>query len=421
MSFRDVELALDDAHRQDWGRVLAATVRVARNLDLAEECVQEAYAAALVSWARDGIPLNPAAWLTTIARRRAVDVLRREGTFRSKLPLLAGLEDEAGDPLAGEERTPGDDGVAIFDERLRLIFLCCHPALSPETQIALTLRLVCGMSTGDISRAFLVSEATMAARLTRGKHKIAGARIPFRVPTESELPERLATALGVIYLLFTGGHAAPSGTSLIRVDLMDRAVDLARAIRTLVPEEAEATGLLSLLLATHARRGARTDEAGHVVRLEEQNRAKWDWKEIEEARSLLDGARTHGQLGPYGLQAAIGLEHAVPSYADTDWQAIVALYDDLFRAWPSPVVALNRAVAVAMAHGPDLALSSVERLEEDGRLSRYHYLYAVKAELLRRLGREKDAAGALRVAARLAGNDAERAFLDERLSGLEEG
>lgn len=404
------ERAVADAHRREWALVLAATVRVARDIDLAEECVQEAYATALDAWARDGVPRNPGAWLTTAARRKALDVLRRAQVFRSKLPLLVEPE-EAGVDADADEHT------AVPDDRLRLIFTCCHPALALEAQVALTLRLVCGVSTGDIAQAFLVSETTMAARVTRAKKKISAARIAYRVPEASELPDRLDAVLTVIHLLYTTGHTAPSGEQLVRGDLVARAVDLARLLLVLMPDEREVRGLLAMLLVTDARRATRTDADGRLLRLEEQDRSAWDRAAIEEGHQLVVAALRGGAPGRFALQAAIAALHAsAPSYAETDWPQVVTLYDELLKVWSSPVVALNRAIAVSIVDGPAAALADIEALEQDGRLAGYRYLPATKADLLRRLGRHAEAADAYRAALELADNQAERDFLAARLA-----
>jgi RNA polymerase sigma-70 factor (ECF subfamily) len=411
-----VEQAIVDAHRREWALVLAATVRVARDLDLAEECVQDAYVQALTAWTRDGLPTNPAAWLVTAARRRAVDAIRHDRVFRSKLPLLV-----EPDGTQMDDHGPGDyiDDPVDFvpDDRLRLIFTCCHPALVREAQVALTLRLVCGVSTGDIAQAFLVPEATMAARVTRAKKKISVARIPFRVPKASEFPYRLDAVLTVIHLLYTTGHTAPSGDRLVRGDLVDRALHLGRMLLALMPDEAEVRGLLALLLLTDARRATRTDTGGRLLRLAEQDRSAWDRAAIEEGRTLVLGAPRLGRPGRYLLQAAIAAVHAeAATYADTGWAQIVALYDQLIVVWPSPVVALNRAVAVAMVDGPGPALREIEALERDERLAGYRYLPAIKADLLRWLGRRTEAAVAYRAALDLADNAAERAYLAGRIA-----
>ena len=409
-----VERAVADAHRREWAFVLAATARVARDLDVAEECVQDAYLAALDAWTRDGVPRKPGAWLTTTAKRKALDALRREQTLQAKLPLL----------VEPDETDPDDDpdGDVVPDDRLRLIFTCCHPALAREAQVALTLRLVCGVATGDIAHAFLVSETTMAARITRAKKKISGARIAYRVPEASELPERLDAVLTVIHLLYTTGHTAPSGVRLVRGDLVERALDLARMLRVLMPDEPEVGGLLALLLVTDARRLSRTDDDGRLVLLQDQDRSTWDRAAIDEGQRLVVAALRAGRPGRFVLQAAIAALHAVaPSYAETDWPQVLALYDALLAVWPSPVVALNRAAAVSMARGPDAALDEVEALERDGRLSGYRYLPAIKADLLRRLGRDAEAAEGYRAAIALAENEAEREFLLGRLADVEFG
>jgi RNA polymerase sigma-70 factor (ECF subfamily) len=396
-----VEAAIADAHRREWARVLAATVRVARDLDLAEECVQEAYAAALERWAITGIPDNPAAWLTTAARRRAIDAIRREQAVRARLPLLiepAGMDD-LDDPL---------------DERLRLIFTCCHPALSAEAQTALTLRLVCGVATADIARAFLVPETTMAARITRAKKKISTARIPYRVPTAEELPGRLRPVLAVIHLLFTTGHTAPSGPSLVRPDLVDRAMHLAQMLSELMPADPEVRGLYALLLVTDARRAARLDQDGRLVRLEDQDRSRWDTAALAKAHGMIIDCLRAAPAGRYVLQAAIA---SLYTQDPIDWPQILTLYDRLLGVWPSPVVALNRTVPLAMVAGPAAALADIEQLEQDSRLTGYQYLPAIKADLLSRLGRTAEADDAYRRAFALAANEAERAFLAEQIAG----
>ena len=411
-----VEQAVADAHRREWGLVLAATVRVARDLDLAEECVQEAYVAALTAWERDSIPRNPAAWLTTTAKRRAMDAIRREQAFKSKLPLLIEPDEEVEEMEEMEPVLEDPEGV-VPDERLRLIFTCCHPALAQEAQVALTLRLVCGVSTADIAKAFLVSETTMAARMTRAKKKISTARIPYRVPAAAELPDRLRGVLGVIHLLFTTGHTAPSGAELVRSELVDRSLHLSRVLRDLMPDEREVWGLLALLLVTDARRATRSGADGRLLRLEEQDRSQWDRDAIAEAHELIVAGLRAGNPGRYVLQAAIASLYAeAPSYHETDWAQIVQLYDALLRVWPSPVVALNRTVPLAMVAGPEVALSELELLEAEPQLAGYRYLPAVKADLLRRLGRTEEAVEAYREALALTDNEAEREFLTGRIA-----
>ena len=358
----EVERAVAEAHRSEWALVLAATACAVRDLDLAEECVQEAYAAALVSWARTGIPKKPAAWLTTAAKRRAIDVRRRQTTLRSKMPLLVEPVNAAEDEVDMDEGEDAEDLVP--DERLRLIFMCCHPALPPEAQLGLTLRLVCGLSTTEIARALLVSEPAMSARLTRAKRKISAARIPMRAPSAAELPDRLRSVLGVVHLVFTTGHTAPFGETLMRTDLMNEAIHLARVLRHLMPDENEVRGLLALLLVTDARRATRTAADGRLLPLAEQDRALWDRSAIAEAHVLIMYSLRSGRPGRYVLQAAIASLHAeARTYEETDWPQILALYDALLSVWGSPVVALNRAVALSMVSGPGKALEEVERLE----------------------------------------------------------
>ena len=413
-----VAAVITEAHRREWARVLAATARVARDLDLAEECVQEAYAAALRTWPDAGIPDNPAGWLATTAKRRAIDAIRHASALRSRLPLLVESEDTAGDSGTQEaaDMATADPDV-IPDERLRLIFTCCHPALAQEAQVALTLRLVCGVPTQDIARAFLVSEPTVAARITRAKRKISGARIPYRVPRPAELPERLRGALAVIHLLFTTGHTAPSGESLVRADLVDRAMHLARMLCELMPGDCDVRGLYALLLVTDARRATRVDADGRLVRLRDQDRSRWNRAALAEAHDIIVDCLRAGPAGRYVLQAAIASLYAeAPAYDQTDWPQIVELYDVLLNVWPSPVVALNRAVPLAMVAGPRTALAEVEKLELDGRLSGYQYLHAIKADLLSRLGRTDEAADAYRQAFTLAANDAERVFLADQIA-----
>jgi len=425
----EVGAAVADAHRREWAFVLAATARVARDIDVAEECVQDAYVAALDAWSRQGIPRNPGAWLTTTARRRALDAQRRDRTLRAKLPLLIEPDSQAGPAgtpaAAWEAADPGEDVIA--DDRLRLVFTCCHPALAREAQVALTLRLVCGLTTAEIAQAFLVPEPTMAARVTRAKKKISAARIPYRVPGAAELPDRLDAVLTVIHLLYTTGHTAPVGSDLVRGDLVERAIGLARMLRDLMPDEPEVRGLLALLLLTDARRATRADADGRLLLLEEQDRSRWDRAAIDEGVGLVTGT-LRGRCGPAGgpglgrpgrfvLQAAIAAVHAeAPSYVETDWPQLLQLYGELQKAWPTPVVALNRAVVHAMVAGPEAGLADIEGVERDGRLAGYRYLPAAKADLLRRLGRLGEAAEAYQLALDLTDNAAERAFLARRIA-----
>ena len=388
--------------------MLAATVRVTRDLDLAEECVQDAFARALTSWSTQGLPRNPDAWLTTVARNRALDLMRREATLQRKLPLLVEHEDQPDDT----------DPASIPDDRLRLIFTCCHPALSREAQVALTLRLLCGLSTAEVAKAFLVSEPTMAARITRAKKKIAQARIPYRVPEATELPKRIDAVLAVIHLLFTTGHTAPHGNVLVRRDLVDRAEDLARLLATLLPTS-ETTGLLALILLTGARGPARVDDSGRLLVLEQQDRTLWDTARIAEGTVLVRSALTQGPPGSYALQAAIAALHAeAASWHDTDWAQIAELYALLEQRWPSPVVALNRAVAMGFAHGLEAGLQALDALAEEAALTGYGYLPAARADVLRRLGRSAEARVAYEQAIALTHNEVERQFLLERLAAL---
>jgi RNA polymerase sigma-70 factor (ECF subfamily) len=402
----DVRHAVAEAHRREWANVLTATVRVTGDLDTAEECAQEAFVTALQTWGRDGIPRNPGAWLTTAARRKALDLLRRDRTLRAKLPLLLEPDEPPGSP----------ENHVITDDRLRLVFTCCHPALSREAQVALTLRLVCGLTTTEIARAFLVSEATMAARVTRAKKKIAAARIPYRIPDEHELPERLDAALTVIHLVFTAGYTAPSGEQLVRDDLVVRALDLARLVLTLMPDEREARGLLALMVLTDARRATRADPSGSLVLLADQDRSRWDHTAIEQGRAMVIESLRGGRPGRFVLQACIAAVHAeAPTYADTDWPQIIKLYDLLLLSWPSPVVGLNRAVAVSMASGPEAGLAAIDELDTEP-LAGYLYLPATRADLLRQLGRRAEAAAEYRAAIALADNATERQFLQRRLA-----
>lgn len=385
-------------------------MRVTRDLDLAEECVQDAYARALTSWRDGGVPLRPAAWLTTTARNRALDVIRRDALFRRAMPEL--VMDDAAPP-----DEPEDD--AIPDDRLRLICTCCHPALGLEAQVALTLRLLCGLTTADVARAFLVAEPTMAARITRAKKKISAARIPYRVPAAAELPARITAVVEVVHLLFTAGHTAPAGAALVRRDLVERAVDLARMLRVLLPESADVAGLLALLLLTDARRRTRTGPDGRLLLLAEQDRAQWDRASIDEGVALLREALRVRPPSRYALQAAIAAVHAeAPTWEQTDWAEVVALYGVLASIWPSPVVALNRAVAIGFAAGPAAGLTELDALAAEPQLAGYGYLAAARADFLHRLGRDDEARIAYQEAIHLTSNDVERAFLTGRLSAL---
>ena len=405
----DARAALAEAHRDEWARVVAATVRTARDLDLAEESAQEAFAEALTIWSRDGVPTNPGAWLTTVARRRAIDSLRRAASHQRKLPLLIEPELDEVESTAPDVEAVDERGL---DDTMRLIFMCCHPSLSREAQMALTLRLVCGMATGDIAKCFIVPEATMAARLTRAKKKITVARIPFRSPRTDELSDRLEGVLGVIYLLFTVGHTSPDGDHLIRKDSTREALRLARLLHEVMLDEPEVTGLLALLLVIEARQESRVDAVGGARRISEQDRTMWDRDAIGIAHELILSSLQSSRPGRYTLQAAIASLHAhAPTFDDVDWAQIVVLYDELLLVWPSPVVELNRAVAVSKISGPLTALDIVERLEREGNLDRYQYLPATKAYLLDQLGRRDEADRARSRALELTTNQVERAFL----------
>jgi RNA polymerase sigma-70 factor (ECF subfamily) len=408
---RGVEEAVADAFRGEWGRVVATLIRRTGDWDLAEECAQEAFAAALERWRRDGVPRRPGAWLTTTAGNRAIDRMRRGATEAAK------LRETAMEPPY-EPPDDGDDGF-VEDDRLRLIFTCCHPALPLDARVALTLRTLAGLTTAEIARAFLVTEPTMAKRLVRAKGKIRHAGIPYRVPPAHQLPERTGGVLAVLYLLFNEGYAASAGADLVRRDLCAEAIRLARTLASLMPDEPEPRGLLALMLLQHARRAARVDDAGDIVTLEDQDRSRWDSGEIREGLELLDTALRHDRAGPYQLQAAIAACHAVaPDAAATDWARIAILYGRLTELVTSPVIELNRAVAVAMADGPAAGLELVEALEASRALTGYHLLAATRADLLRRLGRDAEAAASYREALELAPTDAEHRFLERRLSEL---
>ncbi|MDL4820235.1 RNA polymerase sigma factor [Actinomadura opuntiae] len=409
-----VESALDGAFRDEWGQIVAYLIGLTGDWDLAEECAQDAFARALESWPRDGVPRRPGAWLTTAARNRATDRLRREATGAAKLRQLAVLAERAEDGAGPDE---GALVSGVRDDRLRLMFTCCHPALPLEARVALTLRTLAGLTVPEIARAFLVPEATMAKRLQRAKRRIRDAGIPYRVPEAAELPERTTAVLGVLYLLFTEGYAATEGSELVRRELCAEAIRLARVLARLMPEEPEAGGLLALMLLHDARRGTRVDDAGDLVTLEEQDRSRWDRDEIAEGVAVLDAAARAGGTGPYLLQARIAACHATArDAADTDWARIAALYDRLAELVPSSVVQLNRAVAVGMAEGPAAGLALVRRLEDGGDLAGYHLLPATRADLLRRLGDGGAAADAYREALALARTDTERRYLTRRLA-----
>jgi RNA polymerase sigma factor (sigma-70 family) len=409
----EVAAAVADAHRREWAFVLAATLRVAGDIDKAEEAVQDAYASALATWGPRGIPKNPGAWLTVTARRRALDMHRRAATEQRALPKL--LEPE--ESLTDDQALAAED---IPDDRLRLIFTCCHPALAPDARVALTLRLLCGLSTADIARAFLVPEATIAARITRAKKKIAAAGIPYRVPAASELHERIDGVLSVVYLVYTTGHTAPSGADLMRRDLAERGLELAGMLRVLLPKDSDVAGLLALVLLTDARRDARVDQNRELVLLENQDRSAWDRAAIGEGVALLREALSARPPGRFALMAAIAAVHDESgSWSGTDWQEILGLYDLLMERWPSPVVQLNRAIALGFAVGPAEGLAELDALGADPQLARYPYLAAARADFLARLGRPGEARVAFEEALILTDNDAERNYLRARLGNIE--
>ena len=404
----DVEAVVAATFRTEWGSVVASLIRYTGDWDLAEESAQDAFGAALERWRRDGLPRNPGAWISTVARNRAVDRLRRRTTEREKYEQLA-VTDSDWDATSGEE-----SGIA--DDRLRLLFTCCHPALALEAQVALTLRTLAGLSTGEIARAFLIQEETMAKRLVRAKAKIRHAAIPFRIPPDHLLAERLTAVLGVLYLLFNEGYAATEGSDLMRVDLAAEAIRLSRLLVDLMPDEPEALGVAALMLLQHSRRRARVDRSGELVPLEEQDRSSWDRGEITDGLVFLERALRRGLPGPYQVQAAIAGCHATASTAEaTDWYEIAALYAVLAGMVPSSVVELNRAVAVGMAEGPAAGLDRLERIEVDPTLSAYHLVPATRADLLRRLGRHDEAAAAYREAIAMVRTEAERRYLERRL------
>jgi RNA polymerase sigma-70 factor (ECF subfamily) len=402
--------AVAAAYAEEWGRIVSRLIRLTGDWDLAEECAQDAFAQALERWPRDGIPPRPGAWLALTARNRALDRLRRNAVEATKLREVARM---------ARSTPPATSGPAggIPDDRLELIFTCCHPALNREAQVVLTLRALVGLTTAEIARAFLVPERTMSQRLFRAKQKIRNAGIPFRVPPDHLLPERTKAVFAVVYLLFNEGYAATAGADLLRTGLTAEAIRLGRVLAALMPDEPEVHGLLALMLLHDARRASRVDDAGDLVPLEEQDRTRWDRDRIDEAVSMLDAALRRGRPGPFQVQATIAACHATASdAAATDWRQIAGLYGQLARLTPTPIVALNQAVAVAMADGPAAGLALVDAVAATGKLAAYHLLPATRADLLRRLGRGAEAAEAYRAAVDLTTTDAERRYLNRRLA-----
>lgn len=409
MTGAGAEDAVAEAHSTEWAAVLAATVRLTRDIDLAEDCSQDAFAKALQSWPKTGIPDRPGAWLTTVAGNRARDLLRRQSRWQRALPELI-IEDQ-----------PGPEAVLdpFADDQLRLIFTCCHPALPREAQIALTLRLVCGLSTAEVARAFLVREPTMAARITRAKKKIAAARIPYRIPAADDLGPRTAVVCEVLQLVFTTGHLAPVGDQLVRGDLADAAIRLARVLHGFLPRDPAVAGLLALMLLTDARRDARVTDSGTLVLLADQDRGRWDRDKITEGIALITDALARDRPTAYGIEAAIAAVHAeAPTWEQTDWDEIIGLYDVLLTLRASPVVTLNRAIAMGMRDGPEVGLALLDPLLAEPALATYPYLAAARADFLRRSSRPGPAREAYLEALALTDNSVEREFLERRLGEL---
>ncbi len=410
--------AVERVFREESGRIVATLIRAFGDFDIAEEAMQDAFAEALSHWPTDGVPHNPAAWITTAARRKGIDRLRRRQTRTDKHQEI--LAETEGEQSPSEEEHMIDSLHPLRDDPLRLIFTCCHPSLRLDAQVALTLRTLGGLTTPEIARAFLLPEPTLAQRIVRAKKKIRDAGIPYRVPSEDLLPERTPAVWAVLYLIFNEGYSATAGDALIRRDLCADAIRLGRTLVGLMPREAEGLGLLALMLLQDSRRDARVGPDGLLITLEEQDRSLWDRKQIDEGLRTLDRAMLLRRPGPYQIQAAIAALHARAALsADTDWPQIVALYQRLYELEPSPIIALNRAVAVAMADDYSVGLKLIERLEAAGSLASYHLLYAAKADLLRRMGRGDEAAVAYRRALEMTSNAAETAYLTRRLAEVQ--
>ena len=406
---------LDRIYREEFGRILATLIRLVGDFDTAEEAVQEAFAVALEQWPRDGMPREPRAWIVSTARHKAIDRIRRDSSFNRRRDdvLRRVLDDSASE-------SEGLDDNSVPDERLRLIFTCCHPALPVEAQIALSLRTLCGLTTDEIARSFLVPPATIAQRIVRAKRKIRSAKIPYEVPSEEALAERLEAVMAVVYLVFNEGYAVSYGETLVRGDLCAEAIRLGQLLCQLLPQNTEARGLLALMFLHDARRPARVDSGGDLILLEDQDRSLWNSEQIREGLMLMDSALRLGPVGPYAIQAAIAGAHArASSPAETDWHNIAALYSYLIRLRPSPVIELNHAVAVAMADGPAQGLRLIDSLHARGELTDYHLLWAARADLLRRLERWPEAAASYREALALAKTEPERRFLRRRLAEVE--
>ena len=404
---------VETVYRAESRRVLATLIRLLGDFDLAEEALHDAFIAAVEQWPTEGVPGNPRAWLVSTGRFKAIDRIRRRARFDVSLEDVADALDEAADPATFE------DHEGVEDDRLRLVFTCCHPSLAPEAQVALTLREVCGLTTEEIARAYLVKPATIAQRIVRAKNKIRAAKIPYEVPARSALPDRLDSVLRVVYLVFNEGYLASSGDALTRHDLSGEAIRLGRLLVELLPEP-EAVGLLALMLLQESRRTARTSPEGELVLLADQDRSLWNRQQIADGAALVQGALATRQVGPYTIQAAIAAVHAeAPDAAATDWAQIVGLYDVLLRADPSPVIELNRAVAVAMRDGPAAGLALVDALLARGHLDDYHLAHSARADLCRRLGKASDARNSYKRALALTQQSSERRFLEQRLAGLE--